>query len=50
MSKRIVFLSDGTWQGPLNNTNVYRLYKALPVTSDQVVYYDDGVGADATGL
>jgi uncharacterized protein (DUF2235 family) len=50
MAKRIVFLSDGTWQGPLNNTNVYRLYKALQVSSDQVVYYDDGVGADATGL
>jgi len=50
MSKRIVYLADGTWQGPLNNTNVYRLYKALLVNSDQVVYYDDGVGADATGL
>lgn len=50
MSKRIVFCADGTWQAPLNNTNVYRLYKALTVTSDQVTYYDDGVGADATGL
>lgn len=50
MSKRIVFCADGTWQAPLNNTNVYRLYKALTVSSDQVTYYDDGVGADATGL
>jgi uncharacterized protein (DUF2235 family) len=50
MPKRIVFLADGTWQAPVNNTNVYRLYKALLVNSDQVVYYDDGVGADATGL
>jgi uncharacterized protein (DUF2235 family) len=50
MSKRIVFCSDGTWQAPVNNTNVYRLYKALTVTADQVTYYDDGVGADATGL
>jgi uncharacterized protein (DUF2235 family) len=50
MSKRIVFCCDGTWQAPLNNTNVYRLYKALLVTSDQVTFYDDGVGADATGL
>ncbi len=50
MSKRIVFCFDGTWQAPLNGTNVYRLYKALPVSADQVTYYDDGVGADATGL
>ena len=50
MSKRIVYCADGTWQAPVNNTNVYRLYKALTVNSDQVTYYDDGVGADATGL
>jgi uncharacterized protein (DUF2235 family) len=50
MAKRIVFCADGTWQLPMNNTNVYRLYKALTVTADQVTYYDDGVGADATGL
>jgi uncharacterized protein (DUF2235 family) len=49
MPKRIVFCADGTWQAPVNNTNVYRLYKALLVTSDQVTIYDDGVGADATG-
>ncbi len=50
MSKRIAYCADGTWQNPVNNTNVYRLYKALTVTSEQVTYYDDGVGADATGL
>jgi uncharacterized protein (DUF2235 family) len=50
MAKRIVFCADGTWQAPVNNTNVYRLYKALTVASDQVTFYDDGVGADATGL
>jgi uncharacterized protein (DUF2235 family) len=50
MSKRIAFCFDGTWQLPMNNTNVYRLYKALTLTSDQVTFYDDGVGADATGL
>lgn len=50
MSKRIVFCADGTWQAPVNGTNVYRLYKALTVSSDQVTFYDDGVGADATGL
>lgn len=50
MSKRIVFCADGTWQEPVNNTNVYRLYKALTVSSDQMTFYDDGVGADTTGL
>jgi uncharacterized protein (DUF2235 family) len=50
MGKRIVFCADGTWQAPMNNTNVYRMYKALTVTSDQVTFYDDGVGADAQGL
>jgi uncharacterized protein (DUF2235 family) len=50
MSKRIVYCADGTWQNAVSNTNVYRLYKALTVTSDQVTYYDDGIGADASGL
>jgi uncharacterized protein (DUF2235 family) len=50
MSKRIAFCADGTWQAPVNNTNVYRLYNALTVTADQVTFYDDGVGADSTGL
>jgi uncharacterized protein (DUF2235 family) len=50
MGKRIVFCADGTWQGPLNGTNVYKLYKALDVTSDQITFYDDGVGANETGL
>ena len=50
MPKRIVFCSDGTWNSPVTNTNVYRLYKALTVIADQVTYYDDGIGADATGL
>ncbi len=50
MSKRIVYCSDGTWQTPVSNTNVYRLYKALTLSSDQVTYYDDGVGADATRI
>jgi uncharacterized protein (DUF2235 family) len=50
MSKRIAYCSDGTWQTAMSNTNVYRLYKAMLVTSDQVTFYDDGVGADLTGL
>jgi uncharacterized protein (DUF2235 family) len=50
MSKRIVFCADGTWQAPLNNTNVYRFFKGLTTSSDQVAFYDDGVGADGSGI
>ncbi|HTJ30074.1 MAG TPA: DUF2235 domain-containing protein [Acidobacteriaceae bacterium] len=50
MSKRIIFCCDGTWQNPADNTNVYRLYNALTTSSDQMPFYDTGVGADATGL
>ena len=50
MSKRIVFCADGTWDAPGSNTNVYLIYKALAIGADQVTYYDDGIGADATGL
>jgi uncharacterized protein (DUF2235 family) len=50
MAKRIVFCADGTWDAPGSNTNVYLIYKALTVSADQVTYYDDGIGADATGL
>jgi uncharacterized protein (DUF2235 family) len=46
MSKRIIFCSDGTWDTSGNNTNVYRIFKALQTTADQVPFYDDGVGAD----
>jgi uncharacterized protein (DUF2235 family) len=50
MSKRIVFCADGTWDAPVASTNVYLIYKALTVTADQVTYYDDGIGSEATGL
>jgi len=50
MPKRIVFCADGTWDAPGSNTNVYRIYKALTLDADQVTYYDDGIGADATGV
>ena len=50
MTKRIAFCFDGTWQAPLNNTNITQLFHAIIQSSDQVAYYDDGVGADATGL
>jgi uncharacterized protein (DUF2235 family) len=46
MGKRIIFCADGTWDEPGKNTNVYRIYKALTVSADQVPYYDDGVGSD----
>ena len=48
MSKRIVFCADGTWDSAQNDTNVYKLFKAIPITSDQVAFYDDGVGSDGT--
>jgi uncharacterized protein (DUF2235 family) len=50
MSKRIVLCTDGTWDGTGNNTNVYKIYKALTTTSDQIALYDVGVGADGLPL
>src|SRR5579862_9399075 len=50
MSKRIVFCADGTWDGSGNNTNVYKIFKALQTTAGQVPYYDDGVGSDGLPL
>jgi uncharacterized protein (DUF2235 family) len=46
MSKRIAFCADGTWDSSAKNTNVYKLFKSLSVTADQMPFYDDGVGAD----
>jgi uncharacterized protein (DUF2235 family) len=50
MPSRIVFCADGTWDGSPNNTNVYQMSKACVQSSDQVVFYDDGVGADGLPL
>jgi uncharacterized protein (DUF2235 family) len=50
MSKNIIFCSDGTWQTPRSNTNVWKISKGITTSSTQVVFYDDGVGADLTGL
>jgi uncharacterized protein (DUF2235 family) len=51
MSKRIAFCADGTWDGVSNNTNVYRMSKAIEkIPGEQVVYYDDGVGEDGTPI
>jgi len=46
MSKRIAFCADGTWDTSAKNTNVYKLFKSLAVSADQMPFYDDGVGAD----
>ena len=50
MSKRIIFCADGTWDDPLSASNVYKIFKAIPVTPDQFPSYDDGVGADGNPL
>ena len=50
MSKKIIFCTDGTWDSPQNDTNVYTLFKAITINSGQVAYYDDGVGSDGTPL
>src|ERR1700761_6442596 len=50
MSKRIVFCADGTWDTSTSHTNVYRLYKALTVSAEQMPFYDDGVGADGNPI
>src|SRR5271157_2460069 len=50
MSKRIIFCADGTWDSAQNNTNVYTLFKAIPITSGQMAFYDDGVGSDGTPI
>jgi len=50
MSKRIIFCADGTWDDPMDATNVYAMFKAITTASGQVAYYDDGVGSDGTPL
>lgn len=48
--KRIIFCADGTWDDPLNATNVYAMFKAVTISSGQLAFYDDGVGSDGTPL
>lgn len=50
MSKRIAYCADGTWDTSTSHTNVYKLFKALSVTSDQMPFYDDGVGASGNPI
>jgi uncharacterized protein (DUF2235 family) len=47
MSRRIAFCSDGTWDTVANNTNVYRISKAIiAIPGEQYSFYDDGVGSN----
>src|ERR1700753_304930 len=53
MPKNIIFCADGTWKHPSSpamvsgaDTNVYKFYKCLAITANQVAFYDDGVGSD----
>lgn len=46
MSKRIAFCADGTWDNSSKHTNVYKLFKSLIVSSNQMPFYDDGVGVN----
>ncbi len=48
MGKRIIFCADGTWDTAQNDTNVYKLFRAILPMSDQVAFYDSGVGSDGT--
>jgi len=50
MGKRIVFCADGTWDGTANNTNVLKIFNATLVSSEQMPFYDNGVGADGTPI
>jgi uncharacterized protein (DUF2235 family) len=50
VGKRIVFCADGTWDGTSNNTNVLKIFNATLVSSDQMPFYDNGVGSDGTPI
>jgi uncharacterized protein (DUF2235 family) len=50
MSKRIAYCSDGTWDTSAKHTNVYKLSKTLIRNAGQMVFYDDGVGADGNPI
>lgn len=50
MAKRIIFCADGTGENPTADTNVYRFFKALTISSSQVSIYDDGLGVEGLPL
>jgi uncharacterized protein (DUF2235 family) len=51
MPKNIAFYADGTWDEPVNNTNVERLYSASAnIDGVQLTFYDSGVGTDGNPI
>jgi uncharacterized protein (DUF2235 family) len=50
MSERIVFCADGTRDTPQCATQVFGLYNGITIASDQIAFYDTGVGSDGTPL
>ena len=50
MSKNIAYCADGTWDTSAKHTNVYKLSKTLIRNAGQMVFYDDGVGADGNPI
>ena len=50
MPKNIIVCTDGTWENASADTNVVKLSRMLISSAQQVVSYDDGVGADGTPL
>ena len=46
--RRLIVLCDGTFNDPADNTNVFQLKNAL-ARSNQLVYYDEGVGITEEG-
>jgi uncharacterized protein (DUF2235 family) len=51
MGRRTAFCADGTWDTVANNTNVYRMSKAIvPTPCERFSFYDDGVGSDGTPI
>ncbi|MGB6449706.1 MAG: DUF2235 domain-containing protein, partial [Steroidobacteraceae bacterium] len=51
MGRRIAYCADGTWDSTANDTNVYRISKAIvAIPGEQYSFYDDGVGSDGTPI
>ena len=51
MGRRIAYCADGTWDTVTNDTNVYRISKAIvKIPGEQYSFYDDGVGSDGTPI
>ena len=45
-----MFCADGTWDTPECATNVFGLFNGISISSDQIAFYDTGVGSDGTPL